>query len=248
MFYERGCHGRIVVGRLAGDLATRLAALPGEWLEFDAASGSIVVRHIQPTSAPSLPTITAELVRMLSEIPLTLHAGIEGGELVIRTEDSPHLVRLGVTRGGGVRLDWAHADFARSRKLPYTDGGEIPIDAVYSRLNGIVSFRARDAAGAARALQRMADTYEGLYPEGDFRASAGGPAGAVEITLREVNLDPRLLVSRVRELAVSGTANGRIEVGSFDDRHPDELVRLVFQDGAVWVEEPILWADPAAPR
>ncbi len=246
MFYEEGCHGRVLVGSLPADVAGRLATLPGEWLEFDAALGAIVVRHIQPTTAPTLPTIAAELVRMLAEIPVALHAKIQGGDLHVHTDDSPHLVRIRVESGGGVRIDWAHPDYAESRKRPYTDEA-IPIEGVYCRLNGTVTLESRDPATAARELQRVADTYEGLYPEGDFQATPpGDPPGRVEVRMRDVNLDPRLLVEGLRVLAEARSIRGSVEVRSFDDRHPDFRVRLLFQDGSVWVQEPYLFPDAAA--
>lgn len=248
MFYEEVCHGRVQVGSLPADLAARLAALPGEWLEFDAPLGAIMVRHIQPTAAPTLPTIAAELVRMLAEIPVALHPQIAGGDFHVRTQDSPHLVRIRVEPGGALRIDWAHPDYAASRKRPYGPDA-IPIEGVYCRLNGTVTLRARDAAGAARELQRVADTYEGLYPEGDFEAKpAGKPAGAVEVALRDVNLDPRLLVERLQALGEGDSVRGTIEVRSFDDRHPDDRVRLLLQDGAVWVQEPYFFPDATASR
>jgi hypothetical protein len=247
MFYEEGCQGRVRVGSVPGDVTARLAALPGEWLEFDAPAGAIVVRHVQPTTAPTLPTIAAELVRMLAEIPVALHGQIEGGDLHGHTEDSPHLVRMRVQPGGGVRIDWAHPDFAASRKRAY-DAHVIPIEGVYCRLNGALTFGATDAAGAARDLQRVADTYEGLYPEGDFRAKPAKRAGTVDVELREVNLDPRLLVDRLVALAGAGTLHGSIDIRSFDDRHPDDHVRLLFQDGAAWVQEPYFFPDALASR
>ena len=246
MFHEMGCHGRIAVGSLGPEVEARLAGMPGEWLEFDPPSGAIVVRHIQPTSAPSLPTITAELVRMLSAIPVEAHPGIGGGELFIQTEDSPHLVRIRVGSGGGMRLDWARPDFARGHKQPFADDRQIPIDAVYCRLNGTVTFEAADATRAARELQRTTDTYEGLYPEGDFRAQVGGGA-QVHVTMRDVNLDVRLLIHRVSELATAGSPHGTVDVSSFDDRHPDDRIRVLFDDGKVWVQEPYFWPD-SAPR
>lgn len=244
MFYEEGCHGRVLVGSLPADVAGRLGALPGEWLEFDATLGAIVVRHVQPTAAPTLPTISAELVRMLTEIPVELHRQIEGGDLHVHTEDSPHLVRIRVEPGGALRIDWAHPEFAESRRQPY-DADAIPTEGVYCRLNGAVTLRTRDAAAAARELQRVADTYEGLYPEGDFRAQATAPAGTVKIDMRDVNLDPRLLVEGLRVLADAGSLRGTVEVRSFDDRRPDDRVRIVFQDGSVWLQEPYLFPDAA---
>jgi len=246
MYYENGCHGRVLVGSLPADVAGRLGTLPGEWLEFDASLGAIVVRHIQPTAAPTLPTITAELVRMLAEIPVALHAGIQGGDFHVHTEDSPHLVRIRVEPGGAVRIEWARPDYAASRKRPY-DADGIPIEGVYCRLNGSVTLATREPASAARELQRVADTYEGLYPEGDFQARASAaPAGTVEIHMRDVNLDPRLLVQGLRSLAEAGSLRGTVEVRSFDDRHPDDRVRLLFQDGSVWLQEPYFFPDAAA--
>ena len=243
MFYDTGCYGRVVVGAMPAEVGAALAAVPGEWLEYDPDEGAIVVRHIQPSSEPSLPTIAAELVRMLADIPVDAHAGIEGGDLFVQTEDSPHLVRIRVAPGGGVRLDWARPDFARGRKQQFAGGEQIPIDAVYCRLNGTVTFEAADAARAAQELQHTADTYEGLYPEGDFRAQVVG--AKVSVTMRDVNLDARLLIRRVRELATAGSADGMVDVSSFDDRHPDDRVRVLFESGAPWVQEPYFWPDAA---
>lgn len=246
MFYEEGCHGRVTLGSLPDEVADRLAALPGEWLEFDPPTGAIVVRHVQPTAGPTLPTIAAELVRMLTEIPVDLHTQIPGGAFFIHTEDSPHLVRLRVAPGGGLRMDWAHPEFAKARKQPYAGGSAIPIEGVYSRLNGSVTLRVGDPARAARELQQAADTYEGLYPEGDFRAKPGSAPGTADVTMRDVNLDPRVLVERLLALADSGSLRGTVDVTSFDDRRPDDRVRLIFQDGEAWVQEPYYFPDPPA--
>jgi hypothetical protein len=247
MFHDEGCHGRVVLGALPDDVQQRLAELPGEWLEFDPQAAAIVVRHVQPTSGPSLPTIVKELVHLLGEIPVELHVGIVGGDLFAHTADSPHLVRLRVERGGGVRVNWAHPSYADSRKAPYTDGREIAIPPWVCRLNGRVAFRAADATQAAKDMQRAADTFEGLYPEGDFRASADRKGETVAVEMRDVNLDVRVLVAQLNALANPGTLVGTVEVSSFDERHPDERVRLVFQEGKTWVQEPFLWQDdPAA--
>lgn len=248
MFYEEGCHGRVQVGALDPDVIARLAALPGEWLEFDPPSGAIVVRHVQPTASPTLPTISAELVRMLAEIPVERHAEIAGGEFFVHTHEVQHLVRIRVVAGGGVRIDWAHPDFATARKQPFGDGSAIPIDGVYCCLNGSLTLGAADPAAAAKALQTLADTYEGLYPEGDFRATADRAAGTVTVTMADVNLDPRLLVERVAALAGTPAPAGTVEIRSFDDRHPDDRVRLLFQDGAAWLQEPYFWPDTPASR
>jgi len=248
MFYEEGCHGRVVVGPLREEIRAALAALPGEWLEYDAPSGAIVVRHIQPTSAPSLPTIAHELVRMLSEIPVDLHDAILGGDFFVHTEDSPHLVRLRVERGGSVRISWAQPRYTETRRAPYRSEAQIPVEPVVCRLNGGVTFTAPDPAKAARDVQRLADTYEGLYPEGHFHAATDAATGTVRVEMRDANLDARLLVARLSALATAGSVTGAVEVSSFDERRPDDRVRLVFQGGETWVQEPYLFDEAPAVR
>jgi len=94
MFYDTGCYGRIDVGELPADVQRRLAALPGEWLEFDPDAHAIVVRHIQPTSAPSLPTIAGELVSIIAGIPGAHHAAIRGGDLFVTRSRTPYEVKF----------------------------------------------------------------------------------------------------------------------------------------------------------
>ena len=81
MAYQPGCQGRVVVGALPEPVQRALLAIPGDWLEYDPPSRSIVVRHVQPTDDPVLPAVTVELVRILSEIPFERLADIEGGDL-----------------------------------------------------------------------------------------------------------------------------------------------------------------------
>lgn len=242
-----GCHGRILVGPLPDSVCARLAALPGEWLEFDAPSGAIVVRHIQPSGSPTLPTIAHELVRMLAAVPVELHGDIPGGELLVHAEDSPHVVRLGVARGGGLRIDWAHPTFDAARSRPLASAGQIPVDGVFCRLAGRLGFTAADPAGAARQLQHLADTFEGLYPEGYFSATADAGARRVQVEMRDANLDARALVTVAQSLAAPGTLDGTVDVTSFDERYPDDRVRLVFRPDGVWVEEPALFAEAGHP-
>jgi hypothetical protein len=245
MFHQQGCHGRVLIGSLPDAIQAELASLPGEWLEYDAASGAIVVRHIQPTATPCLPTIVSELVRMLAAVPVDLHAGIGGGDLLVHTEDSPHVVRLRVDRGGGLRITWAHPCFANAPRQPYA-AARIEIDPVFCRLSGDVTLGAADAARAAKEIQRLADTFEGLYPEGDFEAAADRKRGTVQVHMRDANVDVRLLVGRVLKIAAPGSAEGAIEVSSFDERYPDDRIRVVFERGQAWVEEAALFDETSA--
>ncbi len=243
MFYDPGCRGRVVLGGLPEEVQQRLEALPGEWLEFDRPTGAIVVRHIQPTAAPMLPTIAAELVRMLAETPPCLQAGVPGGSLFVHTEEGGRLVRLHVEQGGTLHIEWAHPDYERASKRPYAGGRETPIEPVVQRLNGTVTLTATYADRAAEDIQKLADTYEGLYPEGDFAVTADTKAGSVQVNMHDVNLDVELLVTRLQKLAQPGTLTGSIEVGTFGEDIPEGQIRFLFEDGGAFVQHPLLWPD-----
>ena len=241
MLYDIGCRGRVDLGDLPAAVAQRLEALPGEWLEFDASAGAIVVRHIQPTDSPMLPTIASELVSMLAEIPIENQETIPGGNLYVHAEEGGQIVRMRVEAGGALHVRWARPDYDRASKRPYTGESETGIEPVMQRLNGQVTFSAADPARAARDLQHLADTYEGLYPEGNFTAKSDASAGTVSVRLVDVNLDVGLLVGKLREHAHSDTLVGGIEVSTFDEPAPEKEVRFFFENGQPFVQRPLLW-------
>ncbi len=245
MFYDAGCYGQVALGQLPPAAQERLSALPGEWLEFDAVLGTIVVRHIQPTAGPCLPTIAGELVRMLSEVPAAARAAIPGGDLYVHTEVGAQLVRLRVERGGALRVEWARPDYTRSRRQLWTGAALEMVEPRVQRLNGRVSFESPDPASAARELDQLADGYEGLYPEGDLVVTAPRARGAghVAVEVRDLNVDVRLLVERLERLAAAGTLAGQIEVASFAATQPEQQLRFVFDDGRTWVQRPVFWED-----
>ena len=214
MFYDTGCYGGVVLGDLPAATQQRLASLPGDWLEYDAPTGMIVVRHVQPSAGPSLPTIAGELVRMLAEIPVAAQAAIPGGELFVHTEKS-QLVRLKVEAGGVLRIEWAHPDYERARPQPWRGERLEIVEPRVQRLNGTVAFATPDAARAARELEALADGYEGLYPEGDLAVRADRAAGRVSAEVRDLNVDVLLLVERLQQVAAAGTLEGDIQVSSF---------------------------------
>lgn len=243
MSYQSGCHGRVVLGDLPQSLGRRLARLPGEWLEYDPAAGAIVIGHVQPSTGPILPTVTVELVRILSEIPFELQSTIAGGDFFVHTEEpATQLVRLRVEAGGALHIQWAHPEYAGAARQPYAGRQDLPTPEWEQRLNGSVTLEADDPEAAAESLQNLADTYEGLYPEGDFVASAAGEGNGVTVSMAEVNLDAALLVDRLRDVSRPGTTEGVFEVGSFADFVPENLVRLVFDQGDVQVQRPLLWS------
>jgi hypothetical protein len=243
MFYDQGCVGRVELGALPRELAERLTAIPGEWLEFDPPSGAVVVRHVEATSTRHLPAITCELVRIFSEIPPELHGVIPGGDLFVHTEEEHgQLVRIQVVPGGAIRIQWAHPDFKRALRRPYAGGAEVAIDPEVQRLNGMVTFRSPTPENAAMAVQDLADTYEGLYPVGDCVARATG-GGGVELRMVEVNLDASQLVDLLLELAEPRSLSGKFEISSFGTVLPEHRLRFLFEDGKAWVQHPLLWAN-----
>ena len=250
MFYDAGCYGRVELGHLPDAAQQRLGALPGEWLEFDPVSGTIVVRHIQPSAGPSLPTIAGELVRMLSEIPEAAQDRIPGGDLFVHTEVSAQLVRLRVEAGGALKIEWAHPDYSKAKPQIYTGGRVEMVEPRVQRLNGGVTFETTDPTRAASELESVADSYEGLYPEGDLVVKVDRSTGRVVVEVRDLNLDVLLLVERLQQLAVPGSLTGAIEVSSFAAIVPEQHLRFRFDDGKTWVQRPVLWEsasrEPAA--
>lgn len=244
MFYDQGCVGRVELGSVPEEVAERLASVPGDWLEFDPQTNAVVVRHVEPTSSHHLPAITQELVRIFSEVPPELHAHMPGGDFFVHTEDeNGQLVRIRVEPGGVIHIQWAHPDFRQALRRPYMGGGELTVDPEVQRLDGRVTFRSSTPERSAVALQDLADTFEGLYPEGDCVARAVG-GGEVELTMAEVNLDAARLVALLQELADPRTLSGQFEVSSFGTTPPEARLRFVFEDGKVWVQHPLLWSDP----
>ncbi len=247
MFYETGCYGRIALAPLPRAVEDRLNALPGEWLEFDPVSATIVVRHAQPSSSPCLPTIASELLRFLSEIPVEIQANIEGGELMVHTEGKGQLVRLRVEPGGALNIAWAHPDYNRAEPRLWS-GREPLVPAAVQRLNGCVSFDSAGPDAAAREIEELADNFEGLYPEGEFAVTADAAQGKVQIAVRDLNLDVALLLARLQKLATPGSLEGRIEVSSFAALAPEQNARFLFEQGQVWVQRPVLWPDAPLPK
>lgn len=241
MYFETGCYGRVALGKLPEPVMHKLEALPGEWLEYEPETGTIEVRLCQPSSKPCLPTITSELVRMLAEIPLQFQEAIPGGEFFLHTEQEGQLVRLRVEPGGMLRISWAHPDFTGKNKVAFT-GRELLVEPHVQRLNGCVTLTTAAPGRVARDLEALADSYEGLYPEGEFIAVADDEKGQVRVELRDVNLDARLLVERMLSF---GQARGRIEVSSFAAAVPEQSARLLLEDDKVFIERPELWETPA---
>jgi hypothetical protein len=243
MFYDQGCFGRVDLGPLPEDVSERLSGVPGEWLEYDPPTNAIVVRHVEPTSAHHLPAIACELVRLFAEIPPELHSGIPGGALYVQTEEEHgQLIRLRVEAGGAIHVRWAHPSFKQATRRPYAGGPEFLIDPEIQRLNGSVRFQAETPEDAARSIQELADTFEGLYPEGDFISRASGE-GTVELTMKDVNLDAVRLIELLRKVAVAGTLSGRFEVDAFGTLNPEFRRRVLFEAGEVLVQHPLLWPE-----
>jgi len=243
MFYDAGCFGCVVLGELPGAVQQRLGALPGEWLEFDPLTGTIVVRHIQPSAGPSLPMIAGELVRMLSEIPEAAQDRIPGGDLFVHTEVAAQLVRLRVEAGGALKIEWAHPDYRKSKRQLYNGARLEMVEPRVQRLNGGVTFESAEPTAAGRELEAVADGYEGLYPEGDLLVKVDRSTGRVAVEVRDLNVDVLLLVGRLQQLAAPGTLSGDIEVSSFASIVPEQQLRFLFDDGQTWVQRPVLWED-----
>lgn len=243
MFNDQGCFGRVDLGPLPEEVANRLSEVPGDWLEYDPPTGAIVVRHVEPSFSHHLPAVACELVRLFSEIPAEFHETIPGGAFFVHTdEEHGQLIRLRVEPGGAIHIRWAHPDFKRATRNAYQGGSEITIDPEFQQLDGQLVFQAADPQEAARRIQDLADTFEGLYPEGDCQA-APVQGDQVELTMKEVNLDATLLVDLLQELAEPGTLSGRFRVSSFGTILPEHQLRILFEAGEIRVQHPLLWPE-----
>lgn len=243
MFPDHGCHGEVALGDIPEDVRNELAALPGEWLEYDPDRSIVVKRHAQPSSGPDLPVIAGELVQILATVPAELHQAIPGGDFFVHTTDTRQFVRLHVQPGGVLELQWAHPDFASASRSPYRGRSETPLDPYYHRLNGMVKFRA-GAPGGAEAVLELADTWEGLYPAGECKVVTEGEAAKIE--LLDLNLDAHLLIERLQEVAEEGSLDGEFVVTAFGrEVRPEDSLRVIFEKGETLVQHPVLWPDNA---
>jgi hypothetical protein len=239
MWLEFGCHGQIDVGQLPDNVVSELERLSGDWLEYDRDLGAIVVRYVEPPSTQIVPAVTSELVHMLATIPFELQEQLAGGQFLVHTEGVGRLVRITVEPGGALHVEWAHPNYAGSEKRPF-QRESIRIEPYEQRLTGHITFTSDDPNRAAGALQELADTFEGLYPEGDFRSLHIGD-GTVEVTMKDVNLDVGQLLDTLNAHAQTGTRQGTIAVGSFKDAVPEHMLRLVFEEDELWMQQPLLW-------
>ncbi len=242
MFHESGCYGEVELGVLPGEIQSRLESLSGEWLEFDPPSRSIVVRHIEPTTDPFVPTIAKELVEMLAQLPPELQMEVPGGDLYVHTEKSGKLVRFRVGKGGAMHINWAHPNYDHAMKRPYTGGREIALAPELHRLNGTVTFVADNPEGAAGGLCQVADNFEGLYPEGDCMVTHDQNAGTVRLELKDVNVDATRLVKQLQRVANPRSLEGQFDLTSFAAEQPEHQIRFVFEGGQTWVQHPLLWS------
>jgi hypothetical protein len=243
MFPDHGCHGEVALGSIPDDVREQLAALPGEWLEYDPDRSIVVKRHAQPSSGPDLPVIAGELVQILATIPAELHQAIPGGDFFVHTTDTRQFVRLHVQPGGVLELQWAHPDFAAASRSPYRGRSETPLDPYYHRLNGTVQFRPA-TEGAAESVLELADTWEGLYPEGECKVVTEGELTSIE--LRDLNLDAHLLIERLQGVSAEGSLEGEFVVTAFGrEVRPEDSLRVIFDAGETLVQHPVLWPDNA---
>ncbi|HLF56568.1 MAG TPA: hypothetical protein VI942_06950 [Thermoanaerobaculia bacterium] len=229
------CSGEIALGGLEPASRARLAAFSGDWLEYSAEEGRIVVRHVQPGGAPALPAVPAELISILDALTPQERVRVPGGTLLVRDRESV-LLRL-VVAGGEIRVQWPHEDWEHAEPVGL-ERVFLGVDPVSARLSGTVAFEA--GPGAEGRLLAQVEGFEGLYPEGDLRVERDGRELRVE--LRDVNVGPEALLDRLAELADPiESLEGRLEVGSFAAHAVERDFRIRIERGRPRAFRPALW-------
>lgn len=234
---ELECRGRLRLGEVGAATARRLATFSGEWLEYSPEEGALVVRHIQPGGSPALAAVPAELIALLDLLAADEREEMPGGTLVVRDRDRL-VLRLSVEHGE-IRIQWPREDWAHATAID-VDAVFRAVDPVSARVSGTVRFDAPE--GAEVALVGFIESFEGLYPEGDLRATRDG--GTVRVELLGVNVDPEELVRRVRRMASPPESlSADLEIGSFAPQAFERDFRLTLRGREAHAMRPSLWPD-----
>jgi len=234
---ELECRGRLRLGEVGAATARRLASFSGEWLECSPEEGALVVRHIQPGGSPALAAVPAELIGLLDLLAVEEREEMPGGVLVVRDRDRL-VLRLSVERGE-IRIQWPREDWAHAASID-VDSVFRAVDPVSARVTGTVRFDAHE--GAEMALVGFIESFEGLYPEGDLRASRDG--ATVHVELIGVNVDPEELVRRLRRIASPPESlSADLEIGSFAPQAFERDFRLTLRGREAHAMRPSLWPE-----
>ncbi len=229
--------GKIRLGPLSASTSERLARLGGEWLEFSPEEGALVVRHVQPGGSPALAAVPAELITILESLPAAERETLPGGALVVR-DRSGILLRL-VVEGGEIRIQWPREDWSHAIDVPVEDELR-SADPFSARVSGHVRFQA--PAGAEGFLNEFVEGFEGLYPAGELDLERQG--AWVRGQLRAVNVGPRQLLDRLRELAAPpDSLEADLDVGSFLRHAGGRDFRLRVRGGVARALRPALWRE-----
>jgi hypothetical protein len=235
---ELECEGKIRFGSLPWDVSERLAQFTGNWLEFAPEENAIIVRHVQPVGCPAMSGVPCELISMIDAVPPDHREKMPGGALYVK-DRSGQILRIVVERGE-VRIQWPHLDYVHSTCMPVEAIDEAnPREACvkgWARFSG--------AQQQAERLQEFVDQFEGLYPEGDMPSEC--EQNTVYVRFKDVNVGPRELLSKMKELAdPPQSLQAELDVSSFAPGSLDRNFRIRVRDGAVDVLRPALWEQSA---
>lgn len=231
------CSGEIDLGEVGAESRKRLSGFTGEWLEFDGASGRIVVRHVQPGGTPALSAVPAELIALLEALAPGERERVRGGAFVVR-DRAGVLLRL-VVEPGAVRVEWPKEDWSHAYPVPLAEALAL-VEPVSARVSGTLRFGA--APGARTQLVDFIESFEGLYPDSDLRLEREG--ATVRVELEGVCVGPQELLDKLHELAdPPASLEGDLRVGSFASHAPDRDYRLQLRGGVARAERPALWRE-----
>jgi len=232
---ELECRGRVQLAPLSATTMLELAGFPGEWLEYSAEENALVVRHVQPGGSPALAAVPAELIAMLDLVPAAGRAASPGGTLVVHARTTP-VLRLCVA-GGRIDVQWPQEDWEHALPVELAEMFRTVAPAS-AKLTGEIAFAA--PAGAERRLVEFLESFEGLYPGGEYHVRRDGET--VRVRLDTFNAGPEELLALVRELASpAGSLDIELDVGSFEPQAFERDFRLAARGGEIHAVRPALW-------
>lgn len=229
------CEGKIRLGPLPWETSERLAQFSGNWLLFEPAGNAVVVRQSQPAGCPALTGVACEMISLIYSIPAELRNAMPGGTIYVR-DSLGDLLRV-VVEHGEIRVQWPQKEYAQPVYVP-PDTVLNEVASKSARIRGWARFAG--SCGRAGELRKFVEQFDGLYPEGELPSEC--EQNLVYVRFKEVNIGPKELIAKLRELAESEESlQAELEVTPIEAGRNDAGFRIHIRDGQISAMRPSLW-------